>query len=111
MQRALPADTVARGADDRTPMTMDAEWIGSFWGKARPDSDTGPRWHPSLWHLLDVAACAERLLAVRPHARRLLAARLGLPEHEAWSLAVLLVARSLRVPRTRGDGPSTIRSP
>jgi CRISPR-associated endonuclease/helicase Cas3 len=30
----------------------------AFWGKARPNSDDGPRSHPLLAHCLDVAAVA-----------------------------------------------------
>lgn len=36
-----------------------------FWGKA---SDGGDSWHPAAYHCLDVAACVERILAVRPLA-------------------------------------------
>jgi CRISPR-associated endonuclease/helicase Cas3 len=35
----------------------------SYWGKARPVGSDGPRWHPLAWHSLDVAACAEALVA------------------------------------------------
>lgn len=66
--------------------------ILSFWGKARAASEDGPRWHPLVWHLLDVAACAEALLAGRPLARRLLADRLGIEEADAVRLAVLIAA-------------------
>ncbi len=35
----------------------------AFWGKARPTTEGGPRWHPNAYHSLDVAAAAEALLA------------------------------------------------
>jgi CRISPR-associated endonuclease/helicase Cas3 len=35
----------------------------AFWGKARPTTGEGPRWHPNAYHSLDVAAAAEALLA------------------------------------------------
>lgn len=66
-------------------------WIARYWGKARPPADTPPgepRWHPAAYHMLDVAAVAERLLIARPHlttqAERLMP---GLP-----TLVPLLVA-------------------
>lgn len=34
-----------------------------LWGKARPSSETGPRWHPLLWHLLDVSAVGQAILS------------------------------------------------
>ena len=34
----------------------------AFWGKARPTTNDGPRWHPNAYHSLDVAAAAEALL-------------------------------------------------
>jgi CRISPR-associated endonuclease/helicase Cas3 len=33
-----------------------------LWGKARPDGIEGPRYHPLIYHLLDVAAVGEALL-------------------------------------------------
>jgi CRISPR-associated endonuclease/helicase Cas3 len=33
-----------------------------FWGKARPASADGPRWHPNAYHALDVAAAAQAVL-------------------------------------------------
>jgi len=43
-----------------------------YWAKARPADDAAQGWHPFLWHALDVAACAESLLA----RHEVLAARL-----------------------------------
>ncbi len=40
-----------------------------FWGKARPIGETGPRWHPLAWHMLDVAGRAHAVLDVRVGAR------------------------------------------
>ena len=33
-----------------------------FWGKAQPAQGAGPRWHPLVFHCIDVAAVGERLL-------------------------------------------------
>ncbi len=43
-----------------------------YWAKARPAEGAAQGWHPFLWHALDVAACAESLLA----RHEVLAARL-----------------------------------
>jgi CRISPR-associated endonuclease/helicase Cas3 len=41
----------------------------AFWGKAQPRDAGGIGWHPAAHHCLDVAACVERILMVRPLAR------------------------------------------
>ncbi len=87
---------IARGVLGEIPwrkapeMTVDA--IGSFWGKARPDSEAGPRWHPLAWHMLDVAASAQAILKVRPGPRRVMTQLVGLQEADAIRLAVLIAA-------------------
>lgn len=51
---------------------VQAPFIARYWGKARPPADGppgAPDWHPAAYHMLDVAAVAERLLFVRPHLR------------------------------------------
>lgn len=63
----------------------------SFWGKAQSSASSVPM-HPVAYHCLDVAACAERILRVRPLARRR-AARLFQGDSDAVaSLLVALVA-------------------
>lgn len=37
------------------------EWL-ALWGKARPVAEQGPRYHPLLWHMLDVAAVGQAIL-------------------------------------------------
>jgi CRISPR-associated endonuclease/helicase Cas3 len=61
-----------------------------FWGKARPASDNGPRFHPVVYHLIDVAAVAEELLRHRRLVVRRLARLLGLGEEDARALVVAL---------------------
>ena len=39
-----------------------ANTLFQFWGKAQPLADKGPRWHPLVFHSLDVAAVGRRLL-------------------------------------------------
>lgn len=61
--------------------------ITRYWAKARPAAEATVGWHPFLWHALDVAACAEALLA----AHTTLAARLrALAGEEAATLATAL---------------------
>lgn len=60
----------------------------SFWGKARPTNSGWPSWHPVAYHLLDVAASLEALLAARPVTRSRAARLIGLEETEAASLLV-----------------------
>ena len=71
-------------------MTLAA--IKSFWGKARPNGDAGPHWHPLAWHMLDVGACAQAILELRPGARRAVTESLGLQETQAIRLAVIVAA-------------------
>src|SRR5262244_243592 len=59
---------------------MDLRRYGSiegFWGKARPKPDAVQRWHPLVYHSLDIAAVGSALLALRPELVRRLARVLG----------------------------------
>jgi CRISPR-associated endonuclease/helicase Cas3 len=76
LDRSLPADA----------------HILSFWGKARPESDRGPRFHPIAYHLLDVAAVAEELLRNRRLIVQRLTRLLGLAEEDTRALIVALAA-------------------
>jgi CRISPR-associated endonuclease/helicase Cas3 len=61
-----------------------------FWGKAQPLLETGPRWHPIAFHLLDVAASAKAILAARPVTRARAARFLAMKDSEATALVVAL---------------------
>jgi CRISPR-associated endonuclease/helicase Cas3 len=63
-----------------------------FWGKARPVGLGGPQWHPVAYHLLDVAAAMEALLAARPPTRRRAARLLDQPEDAAAAWLVTMTA-------------------
>ena len=66
-------------------------FVADYWGKARPASATGPRWHPVAYHCLDVAAAGEALLELRPQYLNALASSTKLP-HELvrnWLLLAL----------------------
>ena len=47
--------------------------VYQFWGKAQPLADAGPRWHPLVFHCMDVAAVGSQLL----QEDRCLSERLG----------------------------------
>ena len=45
-----------------------AHW--RYWGKAHPENEAGPTWHPFAYHSLDVAAVAAALWEQSPTSRR-----------------------------------------
>lgn len=71
---------------------METSHVLQFWGKARPPGDGGHGWHPVAYHLLDVAASADALLAMRPVTRARAARLLGLSEGDAHQLLVAFIA-------------------
>jgi CRISPR-associated endonuclease/helicase Cas3 len=66
--------------------------IGGFWGKAHACETSPIKWHPLIFHMLDVAACAKEMLHRRPGARKAFSKLTGLPEEDATRLAVFLAA-------------------
>jgi len=48
-----------------------------YWGKADPAHDGEQKWHPLVYHCLDVAAVRVEYLARAPALRQLFAQRLG----------------------------------
>lgn len=70
----------------------DAPGFYAYWGKAKPTSGEGPRFHRLPYHALDVAACAHVLLRHDVLLRRGLAQAAGLPEEEATGLVVYLAS-------------------
>jgi CRISPR-associated endonuclease/helicase Cas3 len=62
------------------------------WGKAQPRSETGAQWHPVAFHLLDVAASAEAILAAHPVSLGQAARLIGLEPSVAQQLVVALIA-------------------
>ena len=46
-------------AGDEEKMTGRTPDYFRYWGKADPKSPREPKWHPLVYHCLDVAACAE----------------------------------------------------
>lgn len=59
------------------------------WGKS--DRVEGGLWHPAVFHMLDVAACAERLIAASPRRQVVLARRLGVEPDALTRAMVALV--------------------
>jgi CRISPR-associated endonuclease/helicase Cas3 len=66
--------------------------ILEFWGKARSSDLEAAKYHPLAFHMLDVAACAEHLVAARPDGLRQVAMRFGISCADLEALAVRLVA-------------------
>ncbi|GJG85711.1 hypothetical protein tb265_08920 [Gemmatimonadetes bacterium T265] len=64
----------------------------AFWGKAQPCENATHSWHPVAYHLLDVAAAADALLAARTHALGVGARLLGMEVGAARRLVVALAA-------------------
>jgi CRISPR-associated endonuclease/helicase Cas3 len=64
----------------------------AFWGKAHPSIDTGPAWHPCVYHCLDVAAVGEALLAIRPTLLADVARDLARAEDETQRTLLFLLA-------------------
>ena len=64
-----------------------------FWGKAQPlDSDTGPHWHPLVFHSLDVSAVGEVLLETQEGLRRHFARLFAMPEDVTTAILSRLLA-------------------
>lgn len=75
-----------------TPVSPSAHSVLAFWGKARPDTDAAHPWHPVAYHLLDVAATAQAILAARPVTRARAGRLLGTAPDDAARLLVALIA-------------------
>ena len=70
-------------------------WIAYFWGKAQPDPEVfgNPNmWHPLAWHMLDVGAVAQALLAQRPRLRAALGSMLALDDDQLLGFVGVLAA-------------------
>lgn len=73
---------------------MDSEFsVFPYWGKADAKRSEDRNWHPLIYHMLDVAAVADAILAREPESTRLQLARIvGLPWTQARPWLLLLVA-------------------
>lgn len=60
-------------------MVLPGPSIFGFWGKARATSETGPSWHPLVYHSLDVAAVSAELIARDRGRLSRIAAAAGMP--------------------------------
>ncbi|TAM09439.1 MAG: CRISPR-associated helicase Cas3' [Nevskiaceae bacterium] len=64
-----------------------------LWAKSQRDDDGAERWHPLVLHLLDVAACADAILAREPAStRKRFAEILGLSWEASRPWLLLLIA-------------------
>jgi len=60
-----------------------------YWGKADPDYSGEPKWHPFVYHSLDVATVASAFWACSPSVRRAFRTALGASSDEALRAWVL----------------------
>lgn len=63
-----------------------------YWGKADLKCDGEPKWHPLVYHCLDVAACGQILLSRQPAWLENLARLSGIEQAAQFSWAVFLLA-------------------
>jgi CRISPR-associated endonuclease/helicase Cas3 len=63
-----------------------------YWGKAKPDREDGPQYHPLPYHCLDVAAVGKALLEQNPRLKHYLACLTGLNEECFSRWAVFFLA-------------------
>jgi CRISPR-associated endonuclease/helicase Cas3 len=71
----------------------DALLVLRYWGKAKPETNSGPQWHPLIYHSLDVAACGRKFLEADTERRQALARLSGLEEESllAWLSFLLAI--------------------
>lgn len=67
-------------------------YIKCFWGKAGGARDNEPSWHPLAYHSLDVAACADILLARNPRRLEQLATLLQTSTENAQRFIAAIIA-------------------
>lgn len=63
-----------------------------YWGKAYPNYPGEPKWHPLVYHCLDVAACAQTLLLKRTDFLRKLTHLSGFAENQIIEWLTFLMA-------------------
>lgn len=68
------------------------EHLFRYWGKADQAYPDEPKWHPLVYHCLDVAACGLSLLESRPTWLDTLTRLSGLPHKQACEWVVFLLA-------------------
>lgn len=66
--------------------------ILEFWGKARSSSWGNPERHPLAFHMLDVAACAEQILAMWPAQLDRIARRFAMNRANLDATLIRLIA-------------------
>ena len=66
--------------------------VFAFWGKAQAMSDAGPRWHPLVFHCIDVAAVGSQLLRADRSLSERLCGLLGLKEVDLAGLVPYLLS-------------------
>ena len=65
-----------------------------YWGKADPDYPGEPKWHPFVYHSLDVAAVASAFWACSTSIRRVFRTAIKAKSDEALRVSVLFFTDS-----------------
>lgn len=79
-------------AGGRVKSDMVPNYITGYWGKAHPETENGPRWHPLAYHCLDVAAVADAILARWPRRLQHMASLVESDPETLRPLLILLIA-------------------
>ncbi len=90
----LPIETshVSKKLTERNLMNHHNEHLFRYWGKADPAYLGEPKWHPLVYHCLDVAACGRALLESQPGWLATLVRLSGLPNKQVREWLVFLLA-------------------
>jgi len=73
-------------------MSNSSDIIYRYWGKARPDDETGPTYHLLPYHCLDVAAVGKILLEKNPFLLKRLSRLSGIEETTLKTILVFFLA-------------------
>ena len=79
-----------------------------YWAKARPAAESPQAWHPFLWHSLDVAACAEALMARHAVLRSRLCRLAGGHDIAPLVTALALIHDLGKLSRFQAKAPETL---
>lgn len=90
-QPSIETSRASKKLAERNLMNHHNEFLFRYWGKADPAYPSEPKWHPLVYHCLDVAAVAAAWWDTSSVIRRIFLAALSWPEQQtnqlrAWML-------------------------
>ncbi len=91
-QPPIETSRASKKPAERSLMNHHDEHLFRYWGKADPAYPGEPKWHPLVYHCLDVAACGLSLLESRPAWFDTLTRLSGLPGQHVHNWVVFLLA-------------------